>query len=129
MPFAHHVRVELENGSGAPTVLYYQVDYTLESAVPANSGYLHVSFRRENPTRMGFDLVITEGLDGPGRYLGCSLGIRILDEGIWYGEGEVKVFLDWRHIAPHYLRHLARGLRRERLGYGAPRSPLRRVHP
>ena len=94
MPFAHHVRVELENGSNAPTVLYYQVDYTLESTLPSSSGYLHVSFRRENPTRMGSDLVITEGLDGPGRYLGCSLGIRILDEGIWYGEGEVKMFLD-----------------------------------
>ncbi len=94
MPFAHHVRVELENGSDAPTVLYYQVDYTLEPAVPAGSGYLHVSFRRENPTRLGSDLVITKGLEGPGRYLGCSLGIRVLDQGIWYGEGEVKVFLD-----------------------------------
>ena len=94
MPFAHHIRVELENGSSAPTVLYYQIDYTLQPAVPAGNGYLHVSFRRENPTRMGSDFVITEGLDGPGRYLGCTLGIRILDEGIWYGEGEVKVFLD-----------------------------------
>ena len=38
MPFAHHVRVELENGSGAPTVLYYQIDYTLEPAMPTGRG-------------------------------------------------------------------------------------------
>src|ERR1700683_3023514 len=94
MPFAHHVRIELESGSDTPTVLYYQIDYTLEPAMPRGSGYLHVSFRRENPTRLKSDLVITEGLVGPGRFLGCSLGIRILDAGIWYGEGEVKVFLD-----------------------------------
>jgi hypothetical protein len=92
--FAHHVRVELENGSDAPTVLYDQIDYTLEPAMPSASGYLHVSFRRENPTRLKSDLVITEELAGPGRFLGCSLGIRVLGEGIWYGEGEVKVFLD-----------------------------------
>jgi Protein of unknown function (DUF2961) len=94
MPFAHHVRLELENGSDAPTVLYYQVDYTVERAIPTGNGYLHASFRRENPTQRGSDLVITEGLVGPGRFLGCSLGIRIIDEGIWYGEGEVKMFLD-----------------------------------
>ena len=94
MPFAHHVRIEFENGSDAPTVLYYQFDYTLEPAMPAGSGYLHVSFRRENPTRLQSDLVVAEGLVGPGRFVGCNLGIRILDEGIWYGEGEVKMFLD-----------------------------------
>jgi Protein of unknown function (DUF2961) len=94
MPFARHVRLELTNDSDAPTVLYYQVDYTLEPAMPSGSGYLHVSFRRENPTQLRSDLIITEGLVGPGRFLGCSLGIRVLDEGIWYGEGEVKVFLN-----------------------------------
>jgi hypothetical protein len=94
MPFARHVRLELTNGSDASTVLYYQVDYTLEPSLSSGSGYLHVSFRRDNPTRLQSDLVITEGLVGPGRFLGCSLGIRILDEGIWYGEGEVKMFLD-----------------------------------
>jgi hypothetical protein len=94
MPFAHQVRVELENGSDAPTVLYYQIDYTLEPVMPAGSGYLHVSFHRENSTRLKSDLVVTEDLVGPGRFLGCSLGIRVLDDGIWYGEGEVKMFLD-----------------------------------
>ena len=41
--------------------------------MPTGSGYLHVSFHRENPTRLTSDLVITEGMAGPGRFLGCSL--------------------------------------------------------
>ncbi len=94
IPFGQHVRVELENGSRTPTVLYYQVDYTLERAMPSGIGYLHASFRRQNPTQLKSDFVVTEGLSGPGRFLGCNLGLRIVDEGIWYGEGEVKMFLD-----------------------------------
>jgi hypothetical protein len=39
-------------------------------------------------------MVITEGLRGPGRFLGCVVGVRVLDTGAWYGEGEVKVYRD-----------------------------------
>jgi hypothetical protein len=74
--------------------LYYQVDYTLQPELPAGLGYLHVEFRRENPTVMRRDFVITEGLRGPGRFLGCAIGVRIIDHANWYGEGEVKVYRD-----------------------------------
>ena len=40
------------------------------------------------------DFVIASGLRGPGRFVGCSVGVRVLDTGIWYGEGEVKVYRD-----------------------------------
>ena len=30
----------------------------------------------------------------PGRFVGCVVGVRVLDGGQWYGEGEVKVYLD-----------------------------------
>lgn len=94
IPFRRHVRVELTNESTAPTIVYYQIDYTLEPAPSRHNGYLHASFRRENPTTMGTDFVISADLAGPGRYLGCCLGIRVLDEGMWYGEGEVKLYRD-----------------------------------
>ena len=61
---------------------------------PVDPSYLHVSWRRENPTTMQEDFVIAEGIGGPGRFLGCNVGVRVLDEGIWYGEGEVKVYRD-----------------------------------
>src|SRR5262245_19646872 len=94
MPFRHGVRVELTNGAARPLELYYQIDYTLEPAFPDHAGYLHVVFRRENPTTLRRDFVIADGLGGPGRFLGCNVGVRVLDGGLWYGEGEVKVFRD-----------------------------------
>jgi len=94
MPFRKRLRVEYTNASPRPVVLYFQVDYTLQAALSEQAGFLHVAFRRENPTTMQRDFVIVDGLQGPGRFLGCNVGVRVLDEGSWYGEGEVKVFLD-----------------------------------
>lgn len=94
MPFRKHLRMELTNHSPRDQYLYYQLDYTLEPSLPDDAGYLHVGFRRENPTVMGRDFVIADGLAGPGRFLGCAVGVRVLDEGTWYGEGEVKIFRD-----------------------------------
>ena len=57
-------------------------------------GYLHAAFRRDNPTVHGRDFVITDGIEGPGRFLGCNVGVRVIDAGNWYGEGEVKIYRD-----------------------------------
>jgi Protein of unknown function (DUF2961) len=94
MPFLAHMRMELTNSSPRPVIIYYQVDYTLESSLDEEVGYLHVSFRRENPTRLREDFTIARDFKGPGRFLGCNVGIRVIDEGDWYGEGELKVYRD-----------------------------------
>lgn len=96
IPFRERIRVELTNGAARPMFLYYQLDYTLERELAAETGLLHVSFRRENPTRLREDFTIASGLRGPGRYLGCSVGIRPLpaDHFVWYGEGELKIYRD-----------------------------------
>jgi len=96
MPFNKHVRVELTNETKLQFSLYYQIDYTLEKERKAEQGYLHVTFRRENPTTRKQDFVIEDGLKGPGRFLGCVVGVRVLQDNVfaWYGEGEVKMFID-----------------------------------
>lgn len=94
MPFGRRVRIELHNGSERATLLYFQVDYTLQPDLPESRGFLHVTFRRQNPTTLADDFTIVEGLRGPGRFLGCVVGVRVLDPADWYGEGEVKVFRD-----------------------------------
>jgi hypothetical protein len=94
MPFHSNVRVEYVNGSTKRATLYYQIDYTLQTALPAELGQLHVSFRRENPTVMRRDFVIVDGFSGAGRFFGCNVGVRLIDECMWYGEGEVKVYRD-----------------------------------
>jgi hypothetical protein len=46
------------------------------------------------------DFVIADGLRGPGRFLGCNVGVRVMDAGNWYGEGEVKVYRDGDDALP-----------------------------
>lgn len=93
MPFRRRVRIEFANRASRFVNLYYQVDLTLED-VPQDRGLLHVSWRRQNPTVLGEDFVIVDGLAGPGRFLGCCVGVRPIDAGTWYGEGEVKMYID-----------------------------------
>ena len=94
MPFGSRIRIEYVNASDVPVDLYYQVDYTLQPELPAELGRLHVTFRRQNPTVQREDFVIAAGLRGPGRFLGCNVGVRTIDACDWYGEGEVKVYRD-----------------------------------
>ncbi len=95
MPFRRRLRVAFTNASARRFPLYYQLAYTAGPAADA-AGLLHASFRRENPTALKRDFTIAEGLRGPGRFFGCNVGIRVLPaEGFsWYGEGEVKIYLD-----------------------------------
>ncbi len=99
IPFGEHVKITFTNGSAQSIHLYYQVDFTLEPLAP-DTGRLHATFRRENPTTLQQDFVIADGLRGPGRFLGCVVGIRTIDAGFWYGEGEVKVYLDGDDARP-----------------------------
>lgn len=94
MPFRKRARVTLSNEGTATRPLYYQIDYTLEDEHPADVGRLHVLFRRENPTTIKEDFVILPKRSGKGRYLGALLGIRSLDTARWWGEGEIKIYMD-----------------------------------
>lgn len=93
LPFSERLRLEYENASSAPVILYYQADF-LMGPVPDGCGVLHASFRRENPTVLRRDFTIVDELAGPGRFFGWTGGVRVLDDRRWWGEGEVKVFLD-----------------------------------
>ncbi len=95
MPFHRHLRVEFTNTSARRIPLYYQITLTLGPVDP-EVGLLHATFRRENPTELRSDFTIAEGLHGPGRFLGSSVGVRVLPDAdfSWYGEGEVKFYLD-----------------------------------
>src|SRR5262249_50763118 len=66
MPFDRRVRIEYENTSDEAALLYYQVDVLL-GPNPDATGALHATFTRENPTTRQRDLVILDGLRGPGR--------------------------------------------------------------
>ena len=93
MPFKKRARFTLTNESNKSTPLFYYIDYTTGDKLPSKFGRLHVMYRRENPTTLKQDFEILPKRTGKGRFVGCVIGIRALEEN-WWGEGEVKVYLD-----------------------------------
>ena len=92
MPFRKKCRITMENvGDADQMTLYYQIDYTLTD-VPADAGYFHAQFRRQNPD-VTSDYTIVDGIKGKGQYVGVYLAVGVKNNG-WWGEGEIKFFLD-----------------------------------
>jgi hypothetical protein len=125
LPFRRRLRVEVSNGSARRFPLYYQLAYT-EGRVAEDAGLLHVQFRRENPTALKRDFTIADGLRGPGRFFGCNVGIRVLpEEGFsWYGEGEVKIYLDGDRNNPTWCGTGLEDYVGSAWGMGAHATPL-----
>jgi hypothetical protein len=93
MPFREHARITVTNDSDKPLkLLTYQIDYRL-SSVPAAAGYFHAQWRRATVKRSDPVYAILDGVKGEGRYVGTFLAWTQLTTG-WFGEGEVKFFLD-----------------------------------
>jgi len=96
MPFKTSAKIVLVNESDANIGVYYEVDATLGDRHDEQTLYFHSYWRREDPTTVRKDFTILPKIEGKGRFLGCNLGI-IQDTcctNFWWGEGEVKVYLD-----------------------------------
>jgi len=98
MPFRTGMKIVVTNESGRDLRLfYYDIDYTLGDKHGKDDLYFHAHFRREDPTTLQKDFEILPEVTGRGRYLGASGGVkanRELYADKWWGEGEVKVYLD-----------------------------------
>ncbi|MGI8907779.1 MAG: glycoside hydrolase family 172 protein [Candidatus Sumerlaeaceae bacterium] len=94
MPFTRNARITISNDGPTSLGLYYQVDYTLGERHAKNVGRLHTLFRRENPTTLTQDFELLPKRTGAGRFVGCLMGVRSLDTKRWWGEGEIKFFMD-----------------------------------
>jgi hypothetical protein len=92
MPFASRARITITNDSEAERRLYYQIDYTL-CDVPDDAARFCAQFRRVNPLPKGDVVTIVDGVQGRGHYVGTSCSWGVNNSG-WWGEGEVKFFLD-----------------------------------
>jgi hypothetical protein len=93
MPFRNRARMTISNEGTNRTLLFYQIDYTIGDKHPADVGRLHTLFRRENLTTLKQDFELLPKREGRGRFLGSIIGVRALQRE-WWGEGEVKVFMD-----------------------------------
>ena len=98
MPFRTAMRIALTNESGVDLgMCFFDVDATVGDAHPVNALWFHAAFRRENPTTVRRDFEILPKVVGKGRFLGCAMGVRSnrgAYAATWWGEGEVKAYLD-----------------------------------
>lgn len=93
MPFRKHCRITIENRGLKERGCYYQINYTLTD-VPDNAAYFHAQFRRTNPVKYKQCHTIIDGIQGKGQYVGTALFIGLNGAGGWWGEGEVKFYID-----------------------------------
>lgn len=94
MPFVKRVKMTFCNQAQQEVPLFYQIDYTIGDQHPTDVGRLHVLFRRENPTTQKHDFELLPLRQNKGRFIGSVIGIRNLHPEQWWGEGEVKVYMD-----------------------------------
>lgn len=106
MPFRKGFKVVLKNLSSKKIEIFYQINYTLQS-VPENAGYFHAQYRREKEVPFKTPYTLLDNVSGKGRLAGIFLlhghgkqvdawynDTTIVKNDTWWGEGEVKFYLD-----------------------------------
>jgi hypothetical protein len=103
MPFRKKAKIVLINESMNETAkLFYDIDFILTKNLPEQSLYFHAIWRRQKTKMLGEDIDILPKLKGKGRFLGMSAAL-IVDSvygKTWWGEGEVKMYLDGDSLYP-----------------------------
>lgn len=98
MPFRKKMRIAVTNESGYDLeMFFYDINFTVGDPHGPDALYFHAHWRRENPTSLQKDFAFLPGVRGRGRFLGVNVGVladRKLYGTSWWGEGEVKVYVD-----------------------------------
>ena len=95
MPFKKAAKVLLINEGTERVKLFYDIDFLLQK-LPLNTLYFHAYWNRQQSGQLGDDYVLLPKVEGKGRFLGISVGLNT-DTSYgksWWGEGEVKMYLD-----------------------------------
>jgi len=93
MPFRKHSRITFTNDSEEEVkLLTWQIDFQ-KTEVSRDTGYFHAQWRRAVTERSHPEYTILDGVRGEGQYVGTFLAWIQHSDG-WFGEGEVKFFLD-----------------------------------
>lgn len=95
MPFKKAAKILLINEGKERVKLYYDIDFLLHK-LPSNALYFHAYWNRQHSGQLGDDYVLLPKVEGKGRFLGISVGLNT-DTSYsksWWGEGEVKMYLD-----------------------------------
>ncbi len=95
MPFRKHAKIILTNEGKETCMLFYDVDFLMTN-VPADALYFHAYWSRKWTGNLGEDFEMLPKINGKGRFLGVSVGLNVDSSygKTWWGEGEVKMYLD-----------------------------------
>lgn len=98
MPFLTGMKIVVTNETDEDVAMFfYEVDYTIGDPHKPGTLYFHTHWRRENPTTLRRDFEILPQVQGHGRFLGVNMSVLAniaVYSKSWWGEGEVKMFLD-----------------------------------
>jgi hypothetical protein len=97
MPFKSAARILVTNESDKDlSHLYFDIDFQSTSAWDERNLYFHTYWSRDTATVLVKDFAMLPFVKGKGRYLGVNVGIHANPayRDAWWGEGEVKIFLD-----------------------------------
>ncbi len=96
MPFKKSAKIVIRNLTDKAHMLFYEINYSEVKQLPAGSLYFHAYWHRNIRTELKKDFEILPKVKGKGRFLGCSVGVigDLIYEPSWFGEGEVKMYLD-----------------------------------
>jgi len=96
MPFKKGAKVVFINESRQDQLLFYDIDYSELKAEPKNTGYFHAYWSNNDGAKLGEDFQILPRVNGSGRFLGANISVMAdsIYGNTWFGEGEVKTYLD-----------------------------------
>ncbi|MGQ7871029.1 glycoside hydrolase family 172 protein [Sunxiuqinia sp. sy24] len=96
MPYRTAARIEVVNESEDIIMFYYKINFVKVKKHADDVLYFHSYWHRDIKTTRGVDFEILPKVEGRGRYLGTNIGVvgDSTYQGTWFGEGEVKIYLD-----------------------------------
>jgi len=97
MPFKKAARVQVTNESGKRlSHLFFDINFQRLEKWNNDNLYFHAYWNRDTATQLAKDFELLPRIYGKGRFLGVNVGLKAnpIYEQYWWGEGEVKMYLD-----------------------------------
>ncbi|MBG9374614.1 DUF2961 domain-containing protein [Panacibacter sp. DH6] len=96
MPFKTAARIQIKNESDKRlTHIFYDINFQ-QTPWRNDNLYFHAYWHRDTATKLAEDFKLLPKVKGKGRFLGVNVGVLAnpVYENHWWGEGEVKIYLD-----------------------------------
>ena len=97
MPFKTAARIEILNESATElSMIFYDVNLQLMDKWEDDWLYFHCYWHRDTATVLAEDFEILPAINGKGRFIGTNVSVNANPDykHYWWGEGEVKIYLD-----------------------------------